>query len=101
MHGGAVCCHEGEPGAEMYVIGSGRYTVGANLGNRSVVFAVLGPGDVFGEMAILTGQPRTATVIAQSDGYLLSLDRNSFYDLARRYPGLGAAVEQLASEINR
>lgn len=98
VKGGNALCREGMPGDEMFVIGSGRFTVGGKLGDRTVVFAELGPGDVFGEIAMLTGQPRTATVIAQSDGYVLVLDRPSFQDLVRRYPSLGAAVERLASQ---
>jgi len=98
VRGGTVCCREGQPGDEMFVVGSGKYTVGGKLGSRTVVFAELGPGDVFGEMAVVTGQPRSATVIAQSDGYLLALSRDSFRSLAQRYPSLGAAVERLVQE---
>jgi ABC-type multidrug transport system ATPase subunit/CRP-like cAMP-binding protein/ABC-type multidrug transport system permease subunit len=98
VRAGTVLCREGQPGHDMFVIDAGRFAVAGRVGDRTVVFAELGPGDVFGEMAVLTGRPRSATVTAQSDGRLLVLDRDNFHDLARRYPSLGQAVQRLVAE---
>lgn len=48
----------------------------------------MGPGEVFGEIGLLTSAPRTATVIAESDGRLLALDRDGFLGLVNAGPGL-------------
>ena len=78
--------------------------------------ASLEPGSFFGEMALLTGAPRTATVVAESDVSCYKLDKESFLDvlqarpalaeeisrlLARRRVELDAAREQLGEEARR
>ena len=55
---------EGDSGDSMYLIESGKAKVMAHLLGREVELAALGDGDVFGEVAFLTGRPRTASVIA-------------------------------------
>jgi len=55
---------EGDSGDSMYLIESGRAKVVAHLLGKEVELAALGEGDVFGEVAFLTGRPRTANVIA-------------------------------------
>jgi CRP-like cAMP-binding protein len=49
---------------------------------------VLGPGEVFGEIGLLTSAPRTATVTAMSNGRLFALDREGFLGLVNAGPGL-------------
>ena len=63
-HGaGTVIAREGEPGVGLFIIVDG--TADVSIGGRKK--ATLGPGDFFGEIALLDGGPRTATVTAKSD----------------------------------
>lgn len=61
---GEVVMHEGDPGSSAYVIEKGRCVAYKVVNGRRQVLREMGPGEVFGEMAILTGAPRTATVEA-------------------------------------
>ena len=55
---------EGEDGDEVYILVSGRVEIYRDVDGERVVLSEMGPGDVFGEMAILTSSPRTASVVA-------------------------------------
>jgi serine/threonine-protein kinase len=61
---GQVVIREGEPGNEAFVIVSGRCVVTAMSDGKPVVLRELGPGDVFGETAVFSDEPRSATVQA-------------------------------------
>src|SRR5258708_36518712 len=58
---GEILFREGEVGDVMFVIQSGAVRISKNVADNDKVLAVLGPGEFFGEMAILNGKPRTAT----------------------------------------
>jgi CRP-like cAMP-binding protein len=74
-----VVFFENEEGDFFFVILEGRIKV-TILGDdgREVILSVLGPGDFFGEMALLDNEPRSATAIAAEDSELLSLHRHDF-----------------------
>ena len=84
---GTAIMRSGEPGDCMYFIVSGQG--GIQLAAKIVA---LGDGDFIGEMALISGAPRSATVTAQSDCELLELDLADFRDLAARHPELTAAI---------
>ena len=67
---GTVIAREGEPGVGLFIILDG--TADVSIGGRKK--ATLGPGDFFGEIALLDGGPRTATVTAKSDVNALGPD---------------------------
>ena len=71
---GMVVIREGDPGDRFYVIASGEMEVS----RHDVPVAKLGPGDFFGEIALLRNIPRTATVAASGFASLRSLDRAQF-----------------------
>jgi CRP-like cAMP-binding protein len=71
---GHVICQKGDPGDCVYVIASGRVRV--HDGERTL--AILGKRDVFGEMAVLDAEPRSASVTAMEPTQLLVLDRVGF-----------------------
>jgi CRP-like cAMP-binding protein len=81
---------EGEPGDALFVVHAGRLRAaqgGAALGE-------LGPGDGFGELALVDGGPRTATVEAIEDTQLLRLPRDAFLAVLAARPELGLGLLQ-------
>ena len=86
---GSVIISEGQPGSSMYVIASGEvkvFTHGA--GGSSVYLARLGEGDFFGEVSMLTGKPRTATITAAQRTEVLRLDKEKLDNALAMYPGI-------------
>lgn len=80
---GAVIFREGDSGSTMYVIDSGEIEISRSSRGQQPV-AILGPGDFFGEMAILEDQPRFASATARSACVLRAVDREGFADLLRQ-----------------
>jgi CRP-like cAMP-binding protein len=95
---GEVIIREGDPGDEMFFIESGRVQVERGEGSNAIVIAELGAGNLFGEMALLTGSPRAASIIALSDMELWALPQADFEDLVTAYPNLALALSRLLSE---
>jgi len=75
---GAVIFEEGDPGSRLYVIQSGQVRVVKRTGGRAVTLARLGPGEFFGEMALLDRQPRSATAVVDEAARVLELDEAAF-----------------------
>jgi CRP-like cAMP-binding protein len=99
---GEVILIEGTPGDVMYLIEWGRVEVLSKTDGRSRVLAILGEGDFFGEMALLTGSPRSATVRAVTDVDLLALYQPDFNELVLKYPTLAVTLGQVLSQrLNR
>src|SRR6185437_4101718 len=84
----------GERGDDFYVVQSGKVNVSCpDESGKEVVLATLGPGHFFGEISLLDGGPRTATVRANTDTTLLSLQREDFLRFFEAHPK--AAVHML------
>lgn len=80
---GQAVFREGEAGQSMYIVESGAIEIRrAARGTQPV--AVLGPGDFFGEMAMLEDQPRFASALAREPTRLLRIERAEFADLVRQ-----------------
>jgi CRP/FNR family cyclic AMP-dependent transcriptional regulator len=88
---GRTLVREGQPGREFFVLVDGSVRV--SRGGRKL--ADLGPGDWFGEIALLTNTPRTATVTATSPIRVLVVTDRSFRQLVERIPKI--ALKVLAS----
>lgn len=88
---GEAIVRQGEPGQSMYVVGSGRVTVKLEPGGHEV--ATIERGGYFGEMSLLTGEARTATVVARGDVQVIEIDAEAFRRLGTVNP---VAVEQVA-----
>ncbi len=84
----AMIATQGEMGDEMYVIASGE--VGVKVGEKDV--ARRKSGDVVGEMAIISREPRIASLIALGDVRTLCIDRQRFEGLLRERPETSLAV---------
>ncbi|MGD8598842.1 MAG: cyclic nucleotide-binding domain-containing protein, partial [Anaerolineae bacterium] len=95
---GEAILREGEPGSEMFFIEAGRVRVDRASGAKAVVIAELAAGDLFGEMSLLTSNPRSATVTALTDVDLWALTQSDFDDLVAAYPNLALALSRLLSE---
>jgi CRP-like cAMP-binding protein len=79
--------HKGDAGAQLYVVIGGRLkALTTSLDGDDVVFGVMGPGEVFGEIALLSEHPRTATVTAIDACELLILDRRDLLAFLRSNP---------------
>jgi cAMP-dependent protein kinase regulator len=92
---GSVIISEGEPGTSMYVVASGEvkvYTRGSGE-KGSVYLAKLGEGEFFGEVSVLTGKPRTATITASQKTELLRLDKEKLDTALAKYPGIRKVLD--------
>jgi uncharacterized membrane protein len=86
----------GEPGESLYVVRSGEVELFIrDTAGQRIPLAMVGTGEVFGELALLDHSPRTATAIAMSDATLLELDRGDLLLLFERSPA--AALRLLAA----
>ncbi len=81
---GEVLCEEGATGHEFFLIVNG--TAAVKRKGRKV--ATLGPGKWFGELALLDRQPRSATIVAETDMDLLVLEQRHFLGLLDTMPSL-------------
>lgn len=78
---GTVLFEENDPGTRMYVIRSGRVRIFRRMGKDEVELATLGPGDFFGEMALLEGLPRSASAQVAETCQLVEVDGTTFQDM--------------------
>jgi CRP/FNR family cyclic AMP-dependent transcriptional regulator len=84
LPGGTVLTRMGEPGDAFFVIVDGSAIVDVAPRKR----ARLSPGDFFGEMSLLDGEPRSATVHAETDVRLLAIPRRNFHTVLQEVPDL-------------
>jgi CRP/FNR family cyclic AMP-dependent transcriptional regulator len=100
---GEVVVRQGDPGLSLHVLLEGRLkvVVAAQSGDE-LLLALLGPGDVFGEVALLDGGPRSATVVALEPSRTASLTREDFLDLlSQRAAVRDGVLVALAGMIRR
>jgi putative ABC transport system ATP-binding protein len=85
---GAVLIRQGDPGDKFYVLLDGEVEVRRDRGGGSPEIIPLKTGDFFGEMALLKGEPRNASVVATTDGTVYSLQKPEFETALRACPSL-------------
>src|SRR5205085_10338796 len=79
----------------MYVIASGEVKVfTSGKDNKTVYLAKLGEGDFFGEVSVLTGKPRTATITASQRTELLRLDKEKLDNALAKHPGIRKVLDE-------
>ena len=79
----------------MYVIASGEVKVFTQgTGGKTVYLAKLGEGEFFGEVSVLTGKPRTATITAALPTELLRLDKSKLDTALSKYPGIRKVLDE-------
>ena len=87
LYSGEVVMREGEPGDDMFIVVSGRLRVATTGPNGAEeMLAELGVGETVGELAVISGQPRSATVYAIRDSQLARLTTARFEQLLERHP---------------
>jgi len=85
---GKVIMVAGQAGALMYVVTEGRVAISI----RGAVVERVGPGGIFGEMALVDQSPRAANAAAETDCSLLAINRNVFLSLVKSEPAFGIAL---------
>jgi small-conductance mechanosensitive channel/CRP-like cAMP-binding protein len=93
---GATIVRQGEPGSSLFVLAEGALDVVLDRDGEEAPLGRLVPGDVFGELALLTGQPRSATVRAATDAVVYEVAKEHLDPVLRHRPelaeGLAVAV---------
>ena len=93
---GETIIREGEPGTTLYIVVAGLVEV--LVGGISV--ATVGPGGIVGEMAVITGQPRSATVVARTTTWLTPIDGRHVAHLVQHSPYFAPQLlEQLSERL--
>jgi signal transduction histidine kinase len=86
---GQVIFSEGEPSDGLYIIDRGSVEISGLIGPRERrVFALFGPGDYFGEIAVIDSKPRSATATAKEETVVCCVSRDKVWRMFARSPGL-------------
>ena len=91
---GEIILRAGAAGDSLYILHAGEVAVRIGVNGLEREVARLGPGQFFGEMSLMTGEPRHATVVAASDAECFVVDRAAFVDVLK-------GKESLVTEIGR
>ncbi len=100
---GAMVFAKGDPGSGLMAVlwGSVKISVVTSDGHEAVL-NIINPGQIFGEIALLDGQPRTANAVAMTDCELMVIDRRDFIPFLRREPDVALkCIEILCARIRR
>ncbi|MBL7192180.1 Crp/Fnr family transcriptional regulator [bacterium] len=94
---------EDDLGQNLFIIKKGRVKISRlDETGGEVIFAIMGEGDFFGELSIIDGQTRSATVTSIEDVELLVLWRGDFLDILQKYPQIAITLlKELASRIRK
>jgi CRP-like cAMP-binding protein len=89
---------EGEWGDELFIIQKGSVKITKIVNDNEVLLAVLKPGDIFGEMALLESKPRAASAVAYEDCRVTTMNRANFEQVITKDPQIIARLTTLLSE---
>jgi CRP-like cAMP-binding protein len=93
-----VIFHREDPGNALYVIAAGTVKIALRSDDgREVILTLLGPGDYFGELAIIDGEPRSADAIATEDCETMVLPREAFLEFLAQTPDASLRLLQAMS----
>jgi CRP-like cAMP-binding protein len=102
IEAGKVIFREGEPGDTMYIIQKGRVKITKRVGDVDKILTVLQKGDFFGEMAIITKGPRTATATAVDTCELLTFNREGFISMISKNSSIAMnIIEKLCLRLEK
>jgi CRP/FNR family cyclic AMP-dependent transcriptional regulator len=97
-HDGEIILRQGDPADCMYVVQEGRVEIIIEQEQGDIRLAVLEAGDVFGEMALFTKAPRSATVRVLGDTRVLRIDKQGFLKRVHEDPSLAFRILQKMAE---
>jgi CRP-like cAMP-binding protein len=86
------------PGDSFFVIDRGEVEVSKRIAAKRRTLARLMEGQFFGEMALLTGEPRSATVVALTDVDVFTIDKSGFHDVLVKNPAIAVDISAILSE---
>jgi len=94
---------KGDPGSSLFAICRGTVKICApSVDGRDAVFNLMGKGDIFGEVALLDGRPRTADAVAITDCELFVIERRDFLPLVREEPEIALRlIDILCARLRR
>jgi small-conductance mechanosensitive channel/CRP-like cAMP-binding protein len=96
---GETTFRQGDPGDSFYIIKSGKVNVIVEKSSgETAIVATLGPGNFFGEMSLLTGEVRTASIQVENDAEFIVVDKESFRSTLANNPSLAESMSQILSE---
>lgn len=100
---GEVLFHEGDSGDRLYVVTDGKIKLGrTSADGRENLLAILGPGQMFGELSLFDPGPRSATATAVTDCDLQSLGHDELIEWLANHPNVSRALlHQLAARLRR
>jgi len=86
LDGGQTLFSKGEDSDHMYILISGRLHAAVDIDGKEAIVGEIGIGETVGEMALITGEPRSAKVFAIRDSILLDIAKTKFEELVKDYP---------------
>ena len=93
---GKIIVREGDPGNSIFLLVAGKARVSRGEGDKEKVLAYLPGGALFGEIAVLTGAPRSATITADQDSELFEVSRDDINAIAKAHPTVPRAIAEFA-----
>jgi small-conductance mechanosensitive channel/CRP-like cAMP-binding protein len=94
---GEVILRQGDPGDSLYVVHSGKVTVQIGVLGASKEVATLSDGQFFGEMSLMTGEARAATVVAKTDVECYIVGKGALQAILQEKPELAATISDILS----
>jgi CRP/FNR family cyclic AMP-dependent transcriptional regulator len=90
---GDTVFYQGDPGLSLCIVQQGRVKLALTTPEgREIIIDLLGPGDVFGELALLDGEPRSADAVATEASELMLLERDEFIRFLMERPGVAVQL---------
>ena len=94
---GEIILRQGDPGDSLYVVRGGKVAVQIGVLGASKEMATLTDGQFFGEMSLMTGESRAATVVAKTDVECYIVDKEAFQEILEEKPELAGIISDILS----
>ncbi|MEE4355670.1 MAG: cyclic nucleotide-binding domain-containing protein [Desulfococcaceae bacterium] len=99
---GDIVFHEGEPGNNLFIVFDGSVEIWKNYSTTGKsLLSVYGPGQLFGELALIDSSPRSATVVVRQTCTLLSIDQDNFNLITHSNPISKSIMRSLSATIRK